>query len=68
MALPASVFLSAVAGFGIALGIGLLILALAPVVIHLATRKRYPTVTPGGAVLITGSSTGESAGAWKWNA
>ncbi len=58
-ALAASSIVAAVVGFGIALGLGLLLLALAPFVIELITRKRYPVVTPGGGVLVTGSSTGE---------
>lgn len=53
-----SIVVAGIVGFGIALGVGLLLLALAPLVVELATRKRYPVVTPGGAVLITGSSTG----------
>lgn len=50
--------IAAVVGFAIALGLGLVLLALAPLVVELVTRRRYPVAKPGGAVLITGSSTG----------
>lgn len=50
--------LAGVVGFGIALALGLLLLVVVPFVVNRLTRKRYPTVAPGGAVLITGSSTG----------
>ena len=59
MAPPAVGYVVAgVVGFSIALGLGLLLLVLTPFVVGRLTRKRYPTPAPGGAVLVTGSSTG----------